>query len=299
MRVFVTGGSGFVGGHLLSYLAKCGDEVHAPKVSNFEIREIDSVRGALSTFKPDVIIHLAGIAFVPDCESDFGNALAVNVLGTENVLKAAREICPDAKIVFISSGDLYGKVEPESLPCREIDSPVPANNYSLTKIFAEQLVQRATTVYGQKTVIMRPFNHIGPWQSNRFAVSSFAEQLAIMKRDKCPKPIQVGNLSAKRDFTDVRDIVRGYRLAAVNGEGIYNLCSSVSVSMQEILERLIKISGLNVKIEVDPTRLRTVEIVETRGSNERAKTDLGWEPHISLDQSLEDCLNSQLLQVGS
>lgn len=299
MRAYVTGGSGFVGGHLLSHLSECGDDVYAPKASELEITDIDSVKNSLSKFIPEVVYHLAGIAFVPDCEEDFGKALAVNVLGTENVLRAARELAPNAKIVFISSGDLYGNVPESSLPVVEGHIPVPANNYSLSKIFAEQVVLRASAVFKQKTVIMRPFNHIGPWQSNRFAISSFAEQIAIMKRDRKPKPILVGNLSAKRDFTDVRDIVRGYRLAALKGLGLYNLCSGISVSMREILENLIRISGLNVEIKIEESRLRQLEIVETRGSNEKARLELGWQPQISLEKSLKDCLNSHELQLSS
>lgn len=296
MRAFVTGGSGFVGGHLLSHLSDQGDQILSPKPSEMEIRDLVSVKNAIGDFKPEVIYHLAGIAFVPDCEEDFGNALSVNVLGTENVLKAAREVAPDCKIVLISSGDLYGKVATENLPSSETDLPIPANNYSLSKIFAEKMAERASAIYGQKTVVMRPFTHIGPWQSSRFAISSFAQQLAIMKREKKVTPIKVGNLSAKRDLTDVRDIVRGYRLAALMGSGLYNLCSGVAVSIQDALDILIDISGLDVKVEIDPSRLRPVEIQEVRGSNLKAQKELGWQPQIPLRQSLQDCFEAHQVQ---
>ncbi len=298
MKAFVTGGSGFVGGHLLSHLSDNGDKILSPKPSDMDIRDYQSVKDVISDFQPDVIYHLAGIAFVPDCEENFANALSVNVLGTENVLKAARELAPESKFILISSGDLYGKVALENLPSKETDQPIPANNYSLSKIFAEKMAERAAAIYGQKTVIMRPFNHIGPWQSSRFAISSFAQQLAVMKRDKKTSPLKVGNLSAKRDLTDVRDIVRGYRLAALKGNGIYNLCSGISVTIREALDKLIEISGLDVKVEIDESRLRPIEIEEVRGSNKKAQQELGWQPQISLEQSLRDCLEAHEMQLS-
>lgn len=291
MKAFVTGASGFVGGHLLSHLRDCGDDVVAPGIDKLDIRDAESVRQCLAGWNPQVIYHLAGIAFVPDCEDDFDLALNVNVSGTENVLKIARELCPQAKLVIISSGDLYGKVEPSQLPSRETDLPCPANNYSLSKLFAEKLAERASNIYGQATVIMRPFNHIGPNQSERFAISSFAHQLAEMKIKNKEAVIKVGNLSARRDLTDVRDIVKGYRLAADRGRGIYNLCSGDAVSIEDVLQMLIKISGIKVKIEVDESRLRPSEITETRGSNAKAKSELDWRPSISLEQSLKDCFS--------
>lgn len=298
MKAFVTGGSGFVGGHLLSHLSSHGDIVLSPKPGEMDVVDYQSVKNAIGNFKPDVIYHLAGIAFVPDCDKDFKLALEVNVLGSENILKAARELAPESKFVLISSGDLYGNLSSDKLPIMETEIPVPANNYSLSKIFAEKMAERAANIYRQKTVIMRPFNHIGPRQSNRFAIASFAEQLARMKIEKKVVNLKVGNLEAKRDLTDVRDIVRGYRLAAINGQGIYNLCSGVSVSIRKALDILIEISGLDVKVEIDPSRLRPVEIEEIRGSNHKAKKELGWQPEIELRESLKDCFEACIIKLG-
>ena len=294
MKAFITGAAGFVGGHLKSHLESCGDEVISRDAAHFDIRNLAHTTEELAQVKPDVIYHLAGLSFVPECESNFLSALEVNVHGTENVLRAARESCPSAVIVVVSSGEVYGAVDPAKLPFKESNEVNPVNNYSLSKIFAEKLAVRARSIFKQKTVIMRPFNHIGPGQSTRFVVSSFAEQLAKMKKGEKETIMRVGNLSAKRDLTDVRDIVRGYRLAALKGEGLYNLCSETTVSIQSILDLLIRISGMEVKVEIDPSRLRATDTAESRGSYEKAKAELGWSPQIPLEQSLKDSYESFL-----
>lgn len=288
MRALITGAAGFVGKHLRTHLESCGDQVVSCDTHDFDIRDFPAAKTFFAECRPDVIYHLAGLAFVPECEDNFSSALEINVNGTENILRAARETCPEARVVLVSSGDLYGKVELDKLPCVETDIPNPINNYSLSKLFAESLAIRAEKIYGQRVVIIRPFNHIGPGQSPKFAVSSFAQQLAQIKKGTLEAKMKVGNLSARRDLTDVRDIVRGYRLAAEKSSGLYNLCTSQSVSIQSILEMLIKISGIEVTIEIDPNRLRPSETLETRGSFEKAKKELGWEPLISLEQSLKD-----------
>lgn len=294
MKSLITGAGGFVGTHLQKYLSDCGDEVFARDTSHFDIRNFAHSKEQLAEVKPDVIYHLAGLAFVPECENNFLLALEVNVNGTENILRAAREVCPSAVIVLVSSGEVYGSADALSMPVEETETPKPVNNYSLSKLFAEKCGQRARQVYGQKTVIMRPFNHIGPGQSTRFAIASFAEQLADMKKGKREAILRVGNLSAKRDLTDVRDIVRGYRLAAMKAEGLFNLCTGTPVSIQRVLDLLIELSGMKVEVEIDPSRLRPSDTPETRGSFQKAKVELGWEPKISLEESLKDCFEGFL-----
>jgi GDP-4-dehydro-6-deoxy-D-mannose reductase len=290
MKAFITGASGFVGKHLEAFLVAQGDQVKVSDSKDFDIRDFAKIKEALDVAQPDVIYHLAGLAFVPECESNFAHALDINVNGTENVLKAVREIGSKAVTVLISSGDAYGKVNQAKLPSKESDELNPVNNYSLTKVFAEKLGVRAREIFDQKVVIARPFNHIGPGQSTRFVVSSFAQQLSQMKKRQIEPILRVGNLSAKRDLTDVRDIVRGYRLAAEKGQGIYNFCSSKPVTIESVLKILVEISGVEVKIEIDPARLRPTDNPETRGSFEKARKELGWSPEIPLETTLKDCL---------
>lgn len=292
MKALITGAAGFVGAHLKAHLQSFGDEVLAKDSADFDIRNLEDTRTQIKLASPDVIYHLAGLSFVPQCEENFLSALDINVNGTENILRSAREFCPNATIVIISSGEVYGAVDPSKLPFKESDEINPVNNYSLSKAFAERLGMRAQSVFKQKTLIMRPFNHIGPGQNPKFVVPSFAQQLAAIKKGEKEPVLKVGNLSAKRDLTDVRDIVRGYRLAAIKGQGLYNLCSARNVSIQSVLDLLIEISGVSVKVEIDPSRLRPIDTAESRGSYDKAKRELGWEPEISLEKSLRDSFES-------
>jgi GDP-4-dehydro-6-deoxy-D-mannose reductase len=157
---------------------------------------------------------------------------------------------------------------------------------------AEQVAQRYQQFGYVRTIIARPFNHIGPGQDSRFVVSSFCEQLTKISKGQSAPIIKVGNLDARRDFSDVRDIVRAYRLAAISGQGVYNFGSGRAISIKSILDQLIKISGVNVTIEQDPTRMRPSEVPIVYGSFEKAYKELGWKPEISIEQTLQDTYKS-------
>lgn len=300
MRALVTGACGFVGGYLVRHLAECGDTVCAaylskpPEVPGVECHALDVCNGSacqelLQRFKPEVVYHLAGIAFPPDAERDFSHSLSVNVGGTYNVLSASQKLGAPVRVIVVSSAQVYGKASAEQLPLRETTPIRPPDAYSLTKLLAETCCLRFAGDKNLSTIIMRPFNHIGAGQRQDFVVSNFSYQLACIAKGKQEPVIKIGNLSAKRDFTDVRDIVRGYRLAADRGSGMYNLCSGVAVSIQEVLDRLIEISGVKVTLQEDPSRMRASDTPILYGSSEKAFKELGWKLAHSLDESLRDC----------
>ena len=299
MRALVTGATGFVGKHLVQHLIDSGDEVlgtylgEAPK--NFPCPTVplditDSFRCQvlISEHKPDTIYHLAAIAFVPEAEKDFRRTMDINVTGAHNIYRACDVLQQRLSVVFVSSGEVYGKVAPENIPITENTPTNPNNNYSLSKAMGELVALRYSASGLMRPVVMRAFNHIGPGQHRSFVVSSFAEQLAQIKLGKLPPVVRVGNLEAKKDFTDVRDVVRAYRLAAERGQGVYNVGSNKAVTVRELLDTLIDISGVAVSVEVDPLRYRPIDVKEIRCSFDKAHRELGWSPKISLRESLEE-----------
>ena len=272
MRSLVIGAGGFVGGHLVNHLLSQGDEVVAssmvatplvPGVESIPLDITDSVAVAdvLRRLQPSV--------------------------GTANIARHCQLLETKPILVFVSSAEVYGQVRPQELPVTEENALRPANNYSLSKRMAELVVER----YGRQGLrhsIVRPFNHIGPGQDSRFVASNFALQLARVARGLTPSVLEVGNLEARRDFSDVRDIVRAYRRVALGDQGVYNLGSGRSYSIQELLDTLIEISGIKVEIRQDPQRMRGPEVPELYGSIERASRVCGWKPEIPLRRSLED-----------
>lgn len=301
MKSLVTGAYGFVGNYLCKHLLSCGDvvigthmEATAPHPNidgvQLDITNYNQCLKVLGDIQPEVIYHLAGLAFVPDAEENFEKALKINVLGTQNLVRAAHILGLRVKFLFVSSAEVYGKIQPSELPIHENTPVRPFNNYSLSKLMAEEVVKRYERLGTISSVILRPFNHIGPGQSPQFVVSSFAEQIA--KINEPGTAVKVGNLDAKRDFSDVQDIVRAYRMAARTGSGIYNLGAGRSVAIKDILASLIKISGKNISIETDPQRMRPSEVPELYCDFSKAKTDFGWEPTIPLEVSLRSVYES-------
>jgi GDP-4-dehydro-6-deoxy-D-mannose reductase len=309
MKALVTGASGFVGQYLVRHLLDAGDQVVAchnttevtgktpilvahPEnkfVSErahwqpIDIGDSASVKEVFAQVRPDIVYHLAGIAFVPEAEENFERALAINVGGTHAIYQACSQLELNATILLVSSAEVYGRILPQELPVSELVALRPSNNYSLTKVMAEFVATRYSHI---RSVIARPFNHIGPGQNERFVAPNFARQLAQISRHAAEPIMRVGNLESRRDFTDVRDIVRAYRLAALNGKGIYNFGSGRAVSVETILRTLIEVSGLNVTLESDPDRMRASEVPEVRADIGKALRDLSWQPEIGLRETL-------------
>jgi len=315
MRALIVGGRGFVGGFLIEHLLASSDEVYIAaleepetiptfnggRVSSVTLDITDSKRcgQVIQEIAPQAVYHLAGISFVPEAETDFERTLKVNVAGTANLARACHLMDKNIAFFFTSSAEVYGAVTPDQCPLREDSVVRPTNNYSLSKRMAELVVERYQRLGQIRAVIARPFNHIGPGQDHRFVASNFALQLARIAKGQAPPTLFVGNLEARRDFSDVRDIVRAYRALAAGGDGVFNLGSGQARSIQELLDTLIDISGLDVEIKQDGTRMRGPEVRELYGSFQKAKTLVGWEPQVPFRQTLEDIYHNWLDRVGS
>lgn len=307
MRVLVTGGAGFVGRHLVEHLVKCGDVVAASyKPGAFEKEELEKafprsvqffaldvtdrkeLDQLISLARPDVIYHLAAITFVPEAEENASLAYDVNALGTLNLLESVKENSPESKVLNVSTSEVYGIPAPGSLPITELGEVKPHSMYGASKACGDILSCKYAERDGLHVVRVRPFPHFGPGQSSRFALSSFAKQLAEVKLGIKSPAMTVGNLEVKRDYSDVSDIVRGYREAALNGKAgeAYNLCSGESHSIGELLNKLIEISGVEIEVQVDESLVRKVDIPDIKGSFDKAQKSFGWKPRVSIDESL-------------
>jgi GDP-4-dehydro-6-deoxy-D-mannose reductase len=288
-RVLITGASGFVGRHLAAACAQAGDEVHgASRSGGADLRAAEAAGAAVAAARPDVVYHLAGHAHVGASWEDPAGTLQENLAMAVNVLEAVRAQAPEAVVLAVGSGEAYGR--PESLPLTE-DAPLrPQSPYAASKAAADLLAAFYADAYGLRVVRVRAFNHAGPGQEPRYAISAFARQLAAaLDAGEDPAVIVIGNPETRRDYTDVRDVVRAYRLLAAAGEpGAYNVCSGRALSARELVAALGEAAGARVRHEVDPARVRGHEVAEMRGSPARLERLTGWRPEIALARTLAD-----------
>ena len=291
MRSLITGGRGFVGTWLAEHLRDSGD--HVVQIDQeVEITDSGALLTALADAAPDRIFHLAAMTHVGQSWDEPLKVLEVNVLGTGALLAAARECGTDPRVLVTSSAEVYGAVtDPSQLPLTEESPTAPLTPYAASKLASEALCAQAWLGHGQPVVMVRPFNHIGPGQSPNFAVSALSKRIVDAERSGATE-IPVGNLSARRDFTDVRDVVRSYRLLLESGSPgtVYNVCSGVDVSIQEIADRLLAAAGSAVRLVPDQSLLRPVEVPVLRGDPGRLEAATHWTPEITLDQTLADVL---------
>ncbi len=305
MRILIVGATGFVGGHLLQECRSRGDELHGTFRPGEDVRESpdvtwhgvdvldpESMDAAVASARPDGIVHLAGQANVALGNRDPVGTFRINAEGTVRMLEAVRRGAPDARTLVVTSAEVYGSVPPEDLPVREDQPLQPRTPYGVSKAAADLAAAQAGRDGVLDVVRMRPFNHVGPGQRRGFVVPDFASQVAAIEAGREAPELRVGNLSARRDFTDVRDIVRGYRVALDRGRTgeAYNLCSGRSVAIEEIVARLVERSRVPIDLKVDPARLRPADVPEFLGDPSRAAGELGWEPEIPLERSLDDAL---------
>ncbi|HET7231567.1 MAG TPA: GDP-mannose 4,6-dehydratase [Longimicrobium sp.] len=306
MRVLVTGAAGFAGCHLAQALLAEGHEVwgtlqsgHAPprepagvRWAAMELTSADSIARAMGETRPERVFHLAAQASVANSFDDPEATWEVNATGTLRLVSALPE---GARMLFISSSEVYGVVPDAGQPIREAAPPRPGNPYAASKAAAEMAVLEAALGHANAhAVIARSFSHTGPGQDNRFALAAFARQLARIAAGLDAPVLRVGNLEARRDYLDVRDVVRAYLLLmerGVPGE-IYNVASGEPYRLGELLEMLIELSGTGARVEVDPARVRPVDVPLLSG-NSSALRALGWAPEIPLRQTLADLLRHE------
>jgi GDP-4-dehydro-6-deoxy-D-mannose reductase len=290
VHALVTGSNGFVGPWLLAHLRESGDEVLG-LTETTDITDPDALQDVLATAAFDAVYHLAAQSNVGLSWADPAGTFAVNAMGTLNLCTAAARSSRRPRVLIISSAEVYGKVPAAALPIGEDQPLAPVTPYAASKASAEMIGLQAWLGRGLEVVRTRAFNHTGPGQGPGFVVPDLAAQVARAARGELDR-ITTGNLEVSRDMTDVRDIVRAYRLLMVHGEpgGVYNVCGGKAVLISDLLHRMMKIAGTDVPIWMDPERARPVDVPEVSGDPSRINALTGWQPDIPLDRTLADVL---------
>ena len=302
MRVLVTGVGGFVGTWVAGAFVDAGHEVHGlvrgegpwPRLAGLPLKlhRADLVDPAFSPLVaevvPDVVVHLAGMSFVPQAERDPPAAYRANLSGTLAVLTAVRGHAPRARVIAVTSGDVYGEVRWGELPVVEETPLRPLTVYGASKAAADLAAAQWGRAYGLDVVRARPFNHTGPGQDPAFVCSALARQLAMIEAGRQEPVVRAGNLDPVRDFSDVRDIAAGYLALAERGRAgeVYNLCSGEGVSIAEVIAILRTHTRVPVRVHSDPALRRALDVPRIVGSHARAAADTGWRPRIPLSDTL-------------
>ncbi len=306
MKSLVIGAGGFVGAYLIRHLLEDENQtIYATKMdfesidvpstvhlTDLDILDKSAVCSLLSAISPDCIYHLAALSSVALSWAQPQKTVDINIKGLINLLDAIRECNLAPRILLIGSSEEYGAVRPEDLPIKEDAVLRPKNMYAVTKATQNYIGQIYHEAYQMDIVMARAFNHVGPKQSPQFVVSDFCRQVAEIEKGRQEPTIRVGNLSAKRDFTDVRDIVRGYKLLTEKGQAgeVYNIGSSLALSIEDILHMIISSSSLQIEIEVDKDKLRPVDIPVIRADISKIACTTGWKPLIPIEQTIQDTL---------
>ena len=307
MRALITGINGFVGGHLAEHLL-ARDWTVAGVAITPELR-LAALRGrveliaadllepgaawaAVEATAPDVVFHLAAQAHVPTALADPAATLQNNLMAQLNLLEAVRALRIDPVVVVACTSEEYGAVRPEDIPVDEETPLRPNNPYALSKVVQDMLALQYFLTYHIRTIRLRLFNHIGPRQADQWVVPAFAHQIARIETGRQEPVVRVGNLEAQRDFTDVRDVVRAYELAALHGEPgeVYNVGSGRPVVIRDVLQLLIGLSSASIAVETDAARRRPVDVPVIACDASRFRARTGWIPEIPLATSLADIL---------
>jgi len=299
VKALITGAAGFVGRHLTDHLESHGDEVvGVDRERGPDLLDADGWKTLLDDLRPDAVYHLGGFSDVGGSWNTPNETFRVNAEGTLNVLQG----CVHAgvrRVLAVSSADVYGRVTLSELPLNE-DNPLrPVSPYAASKIAADYLALQAHLGYGLEVMRVRAFNHLGTGQTNRFVAPALAERIALNELEG-GEEVPVGNLTPRRDFTDVRDVVRAYRLLIEHGEPgeAYNVCSGHDIAISELADRLVAMARREMRLEGDPSLQRPVDVPVLRGDYARLNKATGWEPEINLDQTLSDLLEEWRERVG-
>jgi len=294
-KLYITGANGFVGHHLARIVAEGGFgacTLHAMP-EGLDIRDGKALLASLASVQPDWVIHLAARSFVPDSFANPRETMDVNLFGTLNLLCALREMKFQGRLLYVSSGDVYGAVPEAALPVTELQWPEPRNPYAASKVAAETLCLQWHRSEQLDVIVARPFNHIGPGQGERFVVPAFARQVSLIAAGLQEPALMVGDIDVTRDFSDVRDVVRAYAALLCHGRGgqTYNVCSGQEVTIRSILQILCTQAQVNPAVVQDSARLRPSEQRRMVADCRRLRHDTGWEPVIPLETSLQQILD--------
>jgi GDP-4-dehydro-6-deoxy-D-mannose reductase len=294
MRVLVTGASGFAGTWLCQHLTASGDEVLTPE---FDVTDNSAVADSITELQPEAIYHLAGQANVGMSWTDPFTTFQVNAAGTLHVVQAALKLKSLPRVLVIGSAEVYGTVSASDLPVSEDRKLRPTSPYAASKAAAESVAMQAYDGSGLPVMVARSFNHVGPGQSENFVVSALAKRV-IEARANGLTTIPVGNLSPRRDFTDVRDVMRAYRLIIATGKPgtTYNVCSGKSISVGEVANLLVNLDATHERkepltLQVDPELQRPVDVPELLGDPTLLQHDTGWAAELSISDTLAEVLN--------
>jgi GDP-4-dehydro-6-deoxy-D-mannose reductase len=306
MKALIIGGGGFVGPYLVRELVQNQgmevdvtktekEEVNLPNVTvhNLDILDIAQIAELLNRLKPDYIFHLAAQSSVAYSWKNPGLTIDVNIKGCANLLDAVKDLDYKPRVLLIGSGEEYGHIKDGECPIVEDNVLRPGNIYAATKSCQNMLGRIYAQGYGLDIMMVRAFNHIGPNQTPTFVVADFCKQVADIEKGLAEPVIYVGNLSAKRDFTDVRDVVRAYGLlvqGGVSGE-TYNVGTGHAIAIQEILDMIVGMSSAKISVRVDENKLRPVDVPIIEPDITKIKNTVGWTPRIKLETTLQETLN--------
>ena len=304
----MTGATGFVGNHLIDLLRKTGaeffgicfpeDPLPGMYPPGFHMRKADvryekEIEESVMLSKPDYIFHLAAVSNVGQSWKKRKETFEVNIMGTLYLLEAVRKHASKARVLFISSSDVYGLVAPRSKPLTEVTPVRPVSPYGFTKMSGENLCRFYSETEGLDIIIARSFPHTGPGQSPDFVCSDWASQIARIEKELCPPVIKVGNIDVERDFMDVRDVVKAYFSLAAKGRAghIYNVSSGKAISLKKVLDTLLGHSAVKIDIKKDESKLRKVDIPVLVGDNRKIRDEISWTPEVPMRQTLLDLLH--------
>ena len=306
MKVLIIGAAGFVGTYLINHLK---DDLHwtvtatkmpqehinipGIQVLDLNILEPDTILPLLKQVHPDAIIHLAAQSSVSVSWKNPALTIDVNIKGTVYVLEAVRALDYSPRVLLIGSGEEYGHILPEETPIREGNATRPGNIYAATKACQNMIGKIYSDAYHMDILSVRAFNHIGPNQAPIFVVADFCKQVAMIESGQAESIIHVGNLSAARDFTDVRDVVRAYALLIEKGTAgeTYNVGSGHAITIDSILKKILEHAKVPIQVQVEPSKLRPVDVPIIEADTSKLSECTGWKPEISIDRTIEEVLN--------